>query len=86
MSAQVDFLGTAYAIAWHEFANLKGLTPDEKMSGPNKLRLYIQILAEAGEREPEKIAKLALGMMREYEQIVRSKARVENALHASPTA
>jgi hypothetical protein len=54
------------------------------MSGPNKLRWYIQVLAEAGERDPEKIAKLASGMIREYDQIVRSKARVENVLHASP--
>ena len=84
MSTPKDFLRTAYAIAWQEFTNSKGLTPDERMSGPDKLRWYIQVLAEAGERDPEKIAKLALGMMREYEQIVRSKARVESALHASP--
>jgi hypothetical protein len=33
-------------------------------------------MAAVGERDPIKIAKSALGMMREYEQIVRSKARV----------
>lgn len=82
MSTQTDLLRTAYAIAWHEFTNSKGLTPDERMSGPNKLRWYIQVLAEAGERDPEKIAVLALGMIREYEQIVRSKGRVEKVLHA----
>ena len=84
MFFQPDFLLTAYAIAWQEFTNSKGLTPDEKINGPNKLRWYIQVLAEVGERDPAKIAKLALGMMREYEQIARSKARVENALYASP--
>jgi hypothetical protein len=86
VSAPKDFLRTAYAIAWQEFTNSKGLSPDERMSGPDKLRWYIQLLAEAGERDPEKIAKLALGMIREYEQIVRSKARVESARHASPAA
>ena len=84
MSTQTDLLRAAYAIAWQEFTNSKALTPDERMSGPNKLRWYIQVLAEAGERDPEKIAILALGMIREYEQIVRSKGRVENVLHASP--
>jgi len=29
--------------------------------------------AEVGERDPSKIAKSALGMIREYEQIMRSK-------------
>ena len=82
MSTQTDLLRTAYAIAWEEFTNSKGLTPDERASGPNKLRWYIQVLAEAGERDPEKIAVLALGMIREYEQIVRSKGRVEKILHA----
>jgi hypothetical protein len=46
------------------------------MFGPDKLRSYIQVLAEFGERDPSKIAKSALGMMRECEQIGHSKARV----------
>jgi hypothetical protein len=36
-------------------------------------------MAEAGERDPAKIAKSALGMIREHEQIRRSKARVTAA-------
>ncbi len=73
----------AYDKAWHEFNVLPGLTPDEKLSGPNKLRWYIQVMADVGECDPDKIAKATLGMMREYEQIVRSKARVDSGPTAS---
>jgi hypothetical protein len=68
----------AYAIAWEVFSQSQGLTPDEKMRGPNRLRWYIQVLIDTRQTDPTKIADLALGMMRQYEQIVRSKARVEN--------
>jgi hypothetical protein len=84
VSSQTGLQRTAYAIAWQEFTNSEGLTPDERMSGPNKLRWYVQVLTEAGERDPEKMAKLALGMMRAYQQIVRSKARVEYTFYAPP--
>jgi hypothetical protein len=67
---------SSYEIAWQEYSTLPGLTPDEHMFGPDKLRSYIQVMANVGERDPIKIARSALGMMREYEQIVRSKARV----------
>jgi hypothetical protein len=33
-------------------------------------------MAEVGERDPSKIAKSALGLMRQDEQIMRSKVRV----------
>ena len=68
----------AYAIACKEFSRAHGLTPDEKRIGPDRLRWYIQVLIEARHTDPSKIADLAQGMMRQYEQIVRSKARVEN--------
>jgi hypothetical protein len=71
-----DFVRSSYEIAWQKYCSLPGLMPGEKMSGPNKLRWYIQVMAEVGERDPSKIAKSALGMIREYEQIRRSKARV----------
>ena len=71
-----DLVCSSYEIAWQEYSTLPGLTPDEHMFGPDKLRSYIQAMAAVGERDPTKIAKSALGMMREYEQIVRSKARV----------
>jgi hypothetical protein len=80
-TSKIDLIKSAYAIAWKEFSNINTLTPDEKISGPNKLRGYIQVLFDAQERDPIKIAHLAFGMMREYEQIVRSKARVESAEH-----
>ena len=68
----------AYAIACKEFSRAHGLTPDEKRIGPDRLRWYIQVLIEARHTDPSKIADLAQGMMRQYEQIVRSKARVES--------
>jgi hypothetical protein len=74
-----DLVRSSYEIAWQEYCSLPGLTPDEKISGPNKLRWYIQVMAEVGERDPSKIAKFALGMIREYEQIMRSKARVASS-------
>ena len=76
----------AYEVAWDEFSALRGLTPDEKTSGPNKLRWFIHVLAEVGERDPLKIAKAAMGMLREYEQISRSRARTTNvpAQNADP--
>ena len=74
-----DLTRTAYELAWKTFAKLPGLTPDERMNGPDKLRWYIGVLVEIGERDSAKIAQLALGMIREYEQIMRSKARVTSS-------
>ena len=71
-----DIQRRAYELAWHDFQVVPQLTPDEKASGPEKLRSYINVLIDVGERDPFKIAKAALGMMREYEQILHSKARV----------
>ena len=68
----------AYEMAWQKFIDLPRLTPDEKLSGPDKLRWYIHVMADVGERDPDKMAKAALGMLREYEQIKRSKARVSS--------
>jgi hypothetical protein len=65
----------AYAIAWAGISKFKHLTPDERMSGPGKLKEYVEILVATGEENPEKIACCALGLIREYEQIARSKAR-----------
>ena len=71
-----DIQRRAYELAWHDFQVIPQLTPDEKASGPEKLRSYINVLIDVGERDPFKIAKAALGVMREYEQILHSKARV----------
>jgi hypothetical protein len=76
-----DIKRAAYEIAWQEFSRQQGLTPDEKMSGPDRLRWYIGVVVEIGEQDPTRVAELSLGMIREYEQILRSKARV-----ASPPA
>jgi hypothetical protein len=72
----VDIKRAAYEIAWQEFSRQQGLTPDEKMSGPDRLRWYIEVVIEIGEQDPSRVAELSLGMIREYEQILRSKARV----------
>ena len=81
IGATADICRSAYKIAWEDFCALPNLTPDEKASGPRRLRWYIHIMVEVGERDPSKIAKAAMGMLREYEQILRSQARVENATH-----
>lgn len=73
----------AYSLAWREFCALPSLSPDEKASGPKLLSSYVEIMAEAGERDPSKIARAAIAMLREYEQILRSKAHLagNTALH-----
>ena len=76
VSDMADVKRSAYEVAWREFCALPGLTPDERVSGPNMLRWYIQVMTEVGERDPSKIARAAIGMMREYQQILRSKARL----------
>jgi hypothetical protein len=44
-----DLHRRAYEIAWHEFSSLCNLmTPDEKRSGPNRLRWYIEVVVETG--------------------------------------
>jgi len=78
-----DISRSAYEIAWEEFRSAPAMTPHEKVSGPARLRWYIQVMVEVGERDPSKIARAAIGMLREYEQILRSQARVENATHAA---
>jgi hypothetical protein len=78
-----DICRSAYEIAWEDFRSSPAMTPDEKASGPDRLRWYIQIMVEVGERDPSKIAKAAIGMLREYEQILRSQARVESATHSA---
>jgi hypothetical protein len=81
-----DISRSAYDIAWQDFCALPNLTPDEKASGPLRLRWYIRIMVEVGERDPAKIAKAAMGMLREYEQILRSQARVESVTHSAESA
>jgi hypothetical protein len=66
----------AYEVAWERFRAIPSLTPDEMMSGPEKLREHIRLMVDAGESEPTKIAANALGMLRQHEQILRSKAQV----------
>lgn len=75
-----EVLRAAYALAWQKFKGMESLTPDELQYGPSRLRWYIKVMAEIGERDPAKIANSALGMVREYEQISRSRARIESAV------
>jgi len=71
-----EIIRVAYEVAWHEFNAQADLSPDERMTGPTKLRRYIAVVIASGERDPTKIAQSALGMIRDYEQIARSTARV----------
>lgn len=50
------------------------LSSGERADAPSKLRQYIDVLVESGERDIDKIALSALGLLREYEQIKRSWA------------
>src|SRR5262245_31684010 len=76
-SGTTDLHRRAYEIAWHEFSSLcVSMTPDEKRAGPDRLHWYTEVMIETGERDPLKIAKASVGMLRQHEQIARSKARV----------
>lgn len=73
---------SAYELAWQEFINFAGLSVDERRTGTNQLRWYILMIA-VGERDPSKIARSALGMTRQYEQITRSKSRVGPSIYSA---
>jgi hypothetical protein len=66
----------AYELGSRQLQLIEHLTPSEKASCRQKLKQYIAILVASGEQNPEKIAHCALGLVREYEQIARSQARV----------
>jgi hypothetical protein len=73
-----EIISAAYDQAWREFTASSNVTPDEKRSGPFKIRWYISLMVATGERDPKKIGRAALRMIREYEQIARSKARLKS--------
>jgi hypothetical protein len=73
----VDVSRAAYEISWAAFQGFRHLTPDEKARGSERLRDYISTLVIAGERDAEKIARSALGLIRQYEQILQSQVRVD---------
>lgn len=76
-SGTTDLHRRAYEIAWREFSSLRdSMTPDEKGAWPDRLHWYIEVIIETGERDPLKIAKASVGMLRQHEQIARSKARI----------
>jgi hypothetical protein len=74
-----EIVRAAYWQAWKEFQHFSPQTPDEKRSGPQRLQNEIRRLVESGARDPDQIAEKALGLLREAEQIARSKARVMSA-------
>ena len=76
----------AYSIAWREFRKIETSTPDEITFAPRRLRWYVQVMTVVGERDPKKIATAALGMLRQYEQISRSRARVRRHVPLAPAA
>ena len=74
---------SAYELAWQEFINFAGLSVDERRTGTNQLRWYIRLMIAIGERDSSKIARSALGMTRQYEQITRSKSRVGPSFYSA---
>lgn len=66
----------SFAIAWKSFRAFVRLSQNENASAPRKLRQYIDALVVSGQRDSEKIAQSALGLLREYEQIARSRSRI----------
>ncbi len=83
-ASSAEVVRLAYEKAWNEFSYFPNLSPDEKLFGPEALRGYIETMVEAGQRDPEKIARAALGHIRESEQIARSKARIAFRKSALP--
>jgi hypothetical protein len=74
-SENVIIARAAYELGSRQLQLIEPLTPSEKASCPQKLKQYIEILVACGEQNPEKIAHCAIGLVREYEQIARSRAR-----------
>jgi hypothetical protein len=70
MSRILDLEKEAYAIAWPKLRQIETLAPDEIEFGSSRLRYYIKILAEVGEDDPNKIANAAMGMIRQFEQML----------------
>jgi hypothetical protein len=66
----------SFELAWRDCISLLNLTPEEKQGGAEKLREFIQNVSYSGEGNPHKIAKAALSLLREYEQIERSRAQL----------
>lgn len=71
-------LSAAYQKAWITLSSDHTLTPDERVHGPQRLRGYLESLVERGETDPALAAQEALGLLRQYEQILRSQARIES--------
>lgn len=69
----------AHDVARKDLTSFTQLSADE-IAAPSKFRQYIEVLVSSGESISEKIAKCALGMIREYNQIARSVARVSPRL------
>ncbi len=76
-----EVIRLAYEKAWKEFSHFPNLTPDEKIMGPGRLHSYIAATVDAGQRDPAEIASLALGVIRQEEQIARSMARISGTLY-----
>jgi hypothetical protein len=74
-----EIVQSAYRAAWNSYIAFQDLSPDERRYGPRRLREYINTLVRSGERDPNKIAISALGLIREYEQINRSWARISSS-------
>lgn len=73
-----DVATEACRMACANLNNCAILSKAERASAPLKIREYVDALVSSGESDPEKISRCALGLVREFEQISRSEARVNS--------
>ena len=84
ISITVPIGNRAFSLAFRMLDIGGGLTAEEKASAPVKLREYIGALVSSGERDPEKIARSAVCLLREFEQVARSISRGTSSLSVVP--
>lgn len=70
-----EIVRAAFWLAWKEL-QLISQTADERRSSAQSLQRYIRVLVDAGEHDTGEIVVKALGLLRQSEQIARSRARV----------
>lgn len=84
ISVTVPIGNKAFSLAFRILEIGGGLTAEEKAAAPTKLKEYIDALVSSGERDPDKIARSAVCLVREFEQTARSIARRTSSLSVAP--
>ena len=68
----------AYQKAWQWLVSEATLTPDERLYAPNRLRQYIRSLINMGETNADRAAHQAIGLVRQFETILRSRSEIDS--------